>query len=153
MRATKILLIFWIMIASQVLAEPYAEWGILSGGLSLKELDPEMRVPDSSDVPIPAPPGAKFINVSGGRYCTMGIRTKLPVEDVCDYYKSKLSGQGYAQVEAPYMNLKGACEIYKNGDMNTDLGVMVEKSEDPMFMENGKTLVLVTYRPNDKGGC
>jgi hypothetical protein len=152
-KSSRILCIFGLIISSQVIAEPYAERGTVAGGMSLEELDPDVKVPDSAEVPIPPPPDAKFISGGGDKYCVIGLRTELSVNDVCDYYKSKLYGRGYSQVASPTMNLKGACEIYKNGDMDTDFGVMVEKSEDPMFMENGKTLVLVTYRSNDKGGC
>lgn len=153
MKVAKIILAFSVVWSGFVLAEPYAEWGVLSGGMPLEELDPEMEVPDVSAVPIPPPPGAKFINVSGGRYCTMGVRTKLPVEEVCEYYKSELLGKGYAQVDALGLNLKEGCEIFKDGDMETDFGVMVEKSEDPMFVENGSTLVLINYRTTGNNNC
>lgn len=153
MKVAKIIFAFSVVWSGFVWAGPYAERGTVAGGMPLAELDPDVKVPDSSDVPIPPPPGGRFISGGGDKYCLMGLRTKRPVKEVCDYYRSELFGKGYAQVDAPSLNLKGACEVYKNGDMNTNLGVMVEKNEDPMFVENGSTLVLITYLPTAKKNC
>lgn len=145
MKMAKVVIAFSVVWSCSVLAEPYAERGVLAGGMPLAELDPDVKVPDSSEVPIPPPPGAKFISGGGDNFCTMELRTQQSVADVCDYYESELKRLGYAQVDAPGLNLKGACEIYKDGDMDSNLGVMVEKNEDPMFVENGSTLVAITY--------
>ncbi|MEQ8185036.1 hypothetical protein [Marinobacter salarius] len=145
MKVNRIILAFSVVWSCFASAEPYAERGVLAGGMPLAELDPDVKVPDSAEVPIPPPPGAKFISGGGDKFCTMELRTQQSVEDVCDYYESELMRLGYAQVDAPSLNLKGACEIYKDGDMDSNLGIMVEKNEDPMFAENGSTLVAITY--------
>ncbi|MDY6841078.1 MAG: hypothetical protein SV429_06155 [Pseudomonadota bacterium] len=142
---------FSVVWSGFVLAEPYAEWGVIGKDMPLQEINPDMKVPDASEVPIPPPPGAKFIVGGGDNYCAMGLRTKRSVEEVCAYYRSKL--KGYEQVDAPTMNSKGICKIYKDGDMGSNLGVRVEKEEDPMFVENGSTLVVITYPNEGRGDC
>lgn len=150
MKVAKTILAFSVVWSGFVLAEPYAEWGVLSGGMPLEELDPEMKVPDVSEVPIPPPPGATFISGGGDKYCTIGLRTKQSVEEVCNYYQTKL--KGYKQVDAPGLNSEG-CQIFKDGDMETNLGVMVEEDRDPMFVENGSTWVAVVYYIKNGESC
>lgn len=152
MKVAKIILALSVVWSGFGFAELYAERGTVAGGMPLAELDPDVRVPEALEVPIPPPPGAKFISGGGDKHCVMGLRTKLPVKEVCDYYESKLTPMGYSQVDAPGLNSEG-CQIYKEGDMLTEIGVMVEKVEDPMFVENGSTLVLVNYLKAGKKSC
>ncbi|PHQ25165.1 hypothetical protein CLH62_12520 [Marinobacter guineae] len=153
MKVAKIIFAFSVVWSGLVLAEPYAEWGTIAGGMPLAELDPDMEVPDSSKVPIPPPPSGKFISGGGDVSCAIAVRTELPVEEVCAYYKSELMPMGYLQVvDTPGLNSEG-CQIYKDGDMLTDFGVMVEKNEDRMFVENGSTHVMISYLPTSRGNC
>lgn len=151
MKISRITIAFCVVWSGFVLSEPYAELGT-AGGISVAKLAPDMKVPDSSKVPIPPPPGAKFISGGGDVDCQIGVRTKLPVREVCEYYKSELLGKGYAQVDSP-LHVEGACEIYKGGDMESHTGVMVSEVEDPMFVDNGNTLVMINYLPTSRGNC
>ena len=144
MKVVSVLAFIGLAISLPVGAEPYAEWGVLGKSTPLQELDPDAKVPDASDVPIPPPPGAKFIGVSGNRFCTLALRTERSVEEVCAYYHSKLASLGFSQVDADGLETDG-CEIFKDGNTETDLGVLVSKNEDPMFVANGSTHVVMTY--------
>ncbi|WP_092011444.1 hypothetical protein [Marinobacter daqiaonensis] len=141
--------VFWSCIAS---AEPYAEWGVIGKDMPLQEIDPEMKMPDASEVPFPPPPGGKFMGVSGNKFCTLGLRTELSVAEVCSYYHSELTPRGYSQIDADGLDPEG-CQLFKDGDTDTDLGVMVSTSEDPMFIENGSTLVMMTYPLKEWEDC
>lgn len=153
MKISSFLAAIGLLMSPQLMAEPYAEWGVLAGGIPLSEVDPSMKVPEVSEVPIPPPPpDAKFIAVSGNKFCNMGLRSSQSVEELCGYYRSELSPLGYAQVVAEGFSSEG-CEIYKNGDMETNLGVMVSKHEDPMYVENGSTLIVVNYIPKNGKNC
>lgn len=150
MKVIKVFIILGLLVASQVSAEPYAEWGVLTGGTPLSEFDPDMQIPDSSEVPLPPPPEGVFIGVSGDRFCTMGLRTKIPIEDVCGFYRSKLRPLGYRDVDA----VPGeSCDMYMNGDPESNLGVIVYKNEDPAYLENGSTEVVISYLPADNQEC
>ena len=149
MKLSKVILGLGLVASLPVMAEPYAEWGVLGKDTPLQELDPETKIPDASEVPIPPPPDAKFISVSGDKFCSLALRTERPVEEVCDYYRSELGPLGYSGVDADGLDPRG-CELWKDGDTDTDLGVLVSKNEDPMFVENGSTHVVMTY-PHEGG--
>lgn len=152
MKVIKVFIVLGLLVASQVSAEPYAEWGVLTGGIPLSELDPDMQIPDSSEVPIPPPPGGVFISVSGDKFCSMVLRTKVSIEDACSFYRSKLGALGYRNVDTG-LGPGEDCDMYMNGDIESNLGVMVYKNEDPAYLKNGSTMVAINYLPPDSQEC
>lgn len=150
MKFIKVFIVLGLLVTYQVSAEPYADWGVLIDGTPLSEYDPDKQIPDSSEVPVPPPPGGVFLTVNGDRFCTMGLRTKVSIEDVCSFYRSKLRALGYRDVDT---GPGEDCDMFMNGDPESNLGVMVYKNEDPAYLKNGSTEVVINYLPSDNQEC
>ncbi len=146
MKAARFLAATGIVISFSAAAEPYAEWGVFADGTLLSEFDTSMRVPDAASVPIPLAPGGVFITNGGDRYCSIEIRTERSVEEVCDFYESKLSSPEYEHVEPPVIGGAPSCAIYEGGNMESN-GVWIYQNSDPLVAKNGVTLIDVGYIP------
>ncbi|MEQ8185034.1 hypothetical protein [Marinobacter salarius] len=71
MKTGKAIIVLSVIWSCSVSTEPYAERGVLAGGMPLAELDPDVKVPDLPEVPTPPP--RKCISGGGDKFCTMGL--------------------------------------------------------------------------------
>lgn len=155
MKVFGIVVVIWVLMSSPVMAEPYAEWGVFLNGKSLSEFGTGEKVPDASDVPIPAPPDGAFIGVSGNRRsCMMQIITERSIDEVCDFYKSILKAPEYQSVEGmgELLKVQEGCAIYKDGVTKQGVGVWVYKKERTMYL-SGNTVVAVSYHAPSGKEC
>ncbi len=153
MRASRLVIAIGIMVSSSAVAEPYAEWGVFADGTPLSEIDTSMEMPSASDVPIPLAPGGVFVVNGGGINCTIEIRSKYSVEEVCAFYQSKLQSTEYQSVKDMEARVQPSCAIYQHGDVDKGAGIWVYENKDPMLVINGSTLIYVNYRPPVGKSC
>ncbi|MDY6929651.1 MAG: hypothetical protein SWN10_21450 [Pseudomonadota bacterium] len=154
MKVSSLLVAVGVAVSFPVTAEPYAEWGVIGNGIPLQEIADGMEVPDASEVSIPLAPGGVFIGTAGDlSKCTMVVRTKRSVEEVCDFYRSKLTAPEYERVEEMELDSEPSCAIYRDGESKRGVGVWVYENEDPAFVKNGSTLVRVSYHMPSRTIC
>ncbi|MEQ5835765.1 hypothetical protein [Marinobacter sp. NFXS9] len=155
MKIPSALIAFAMVVSVPVAAAPYAEWGVLADGTSLKEVFVEVKMPEASEVPLPPPPGGVFINSAfGSGSCIVGMRTKHTVDEVCDFYRAKLKSPEYLSVKEAEMEGVPSCAIYKNGNADHQaVGVLVYENEDQMMAKNGTTLTLLSYKSPVDDDC
>jgi hypothetical protein len=148
MKATRLLTAIGIMVSSSAVAEPYAEWGVFADGTPISETDTSMKMPATSDIPIPlAPGGVLVVNGGGGFNCTIQIISKQSVGEVCAFYRSKLNLPEYQIVEDLESRVQPSCAIYHNGNVEKGSGIWVNENKDPLFTINGSTSIYVSYQP------
>jgi hypothetical protein len=134
MKAARLLIAIGILVSSSAVAEPYAQWGVFADGTPLSEIDASVKMPSASDVPIPLAPGGVFVGGGGDSDCTIGIRSKQSVEQVCTFYRSVLDSSIYQRVEDLEIEGHPSCAIYEHGDVKNGAGVWVFESTDPLFV-------------------
>ncbi|GGY71931.1 hypothetical protein [Marinobacter zhanjiangensis] len=154
MKISKVVLGLGLVASLPAMAEPYAEWGVIGDGMSLSELAEGMEVPEASEVSIPLAPGGVFISTTGDlSRCTMHVRTKRSVEEVCDFYRSRLKAPEYERVEELELDSEPSCAIFRGGEHRQGVGVWVYRKEVPHFVKNGNTYVVVNYHVPDGTQC
>lgn len=146
MKVSSVMIPVGFLISLPVLAEPYAEWGMI-GDQSLTLYNDGATIPPASDVPIPLAPGGAVVAVGpGDKKCLLGVRTRQSVEDTCAFYKNALNPAEYQSGRPEFLEGVPGCGFFRDGDYG-GFGVDVTKSADSAFQRNGATLVTVTYRP------
>lgn len=147
MKPLKVSMIVALILApvSQVLAEPYAKWGLWIDGTPLDEMTPGIRIPEKSAVPIPPPPGGVLVSISGDKNCTMTLRTHQSPDTICGFYRVNLSSIEYHDVDFQGVHFDHECAIFRNGDMKTSDGVMVYVDDDRFISGNGRTGLYISY--------
>ena len=149
MKIVKVAFTFGLVMASQVSAEPYADWGRMNDGTSIAGMDHNMLIPDASDVPIPLPPGGVLEGLYGEEFVVLSIRTHMTPGDVCSFFESKLLPLGYDHVDFDGFDFGQDCTIYKDGDIESNMGVLVSFEESRLFDINGTTKILIRYVVDD----
>lgn len=152
MKPLKVSMIVALILApvSQVLAEPYAKWGLWIDGTPLDEMTPGIRIPEKSAVPIPIPPGGVIVDISGDKYCNIGMRTHESPDAICNFYRKKLSNLVYHDVDYDKKFFDFECVIYRDGDSRTNDGISVYVNDDKFVVGNGSTVVNVGFLSEGK---
>jgi hypothetical protein len=155
MKIASIVAAVGIVVSLPVMAEPYAEWGVLKNGMSLSMFAEGIDVPEASEVPIPLAPGGRFILVTyANGSCLVVVRTKHSIADTCAFYKAALSATEYQRVKEAETEGEPSCAIFKDGDAGMGgTGVMVGENTDPVHSRNGSTLVHVRYQTMSDADC
>lgn len=156
MKSLRVFLVLSFVAALPVAAEPYADWGVMGSDTPISQFAEGMKIPEASEVPIPLAPGGVFISVSGEFACTMVIRTRHTIEDVCGFYESELLSQPeYERVEEldEALEPEPSCAIYRDGDNDQGVGVWVYENDSPVYINNGSTIIYLSYHSPSEKSC
>lgn len=142
-----------IFVSAPLNAVPYAEWATMDGVPFSASQD--TVTPELSRVPIPPPPGGSLISVGGKQSCTVGLKTKASVREVCGFYETRLMPLGYERVSifGEDKDSDEECNIFQNGDAVNGAGVSVYEVLNSAAKENGTTQVIVSYPPSEQYPC